>query len=90
MNKEELIAKLKEAKSADELLALAKENGVEIAPEKAKELFQQMNANGELTDDQLESVAGGGLSEQEQQELKDAVMQLLGKLLDEKLFSGNP
>ena len=89
MNKEELIAKLKEAKSADELLALAKENGVEIAPEKAKELFQQLSG-GELTDDQLESVAGGGLSEQEQQELKDAVMQLLGKLLDEKLFSGNP
>ena len=89
MNKEELIAKLKEAKSADQLIAFAKENGIEITPEKAKELFEQLSSS-ELTDDQLENVAGGGLSEQEQQELKDAVMQLLGKLLDEKLFSGNP
>ena len=60
MNKEELIAKLKEAKSADELIAFAKENGVEITPEKANELFEQMNANGELSDDALDEVAGAG------------------------------
>ena len=58
MNKEELIAKLKEAKSVDELLALAKENGVDIAPEKAKELFEQLSG-GELSDDALDEVAGG-------------------------------
>ena len=58
MNKEELIAKLKEAKSVDELLALAKENGVEIAPEKAKELFEHLSS-GELSDDALDEVAGG-------------------------------
>ena len=61
MNKEELIAKLKEAKSVDDILALAKENGIEITPEKAKELFEQINSSGELTDDQLESVAGGDI-----------------------------
>lgn len=61
MEKEELIAKLKEVKSVDDILALAKESGVEITPEKAKELFEQINSNGELTDDQLESVAGGNL-----------------------------
>ena len=43
----------------EELIALAKENGVEIAPEKAEELFEQMNANGELSDDALDKVAGG-------------------------------
>ena len=59
MNKEELIAKLKEAKSADEILALAKESGIELDEEKAKELFSQLNASGELSDDDLDKVAGG-------------------------------
>lgn len=61
MEKEELIAKLKEVKSVDDILALAKENGIEITPEKAKELFDEIKSNGELTDDQLESVAGGDI-----------------------------
>ena len=56
MNKEELIAKLKEAKSADEILALAKESGVELDEEKAKELFSQLNANGEMSDEDLDVV----------------------------------
>ena len=59
MNKEELIAKLKEAKSADEILALAKENGIELTEEKAKELFAELNASGELSDEELDEVAGG-------------------------------
>ncbi len=59
MNKEEFIAKLKEAKSADEILALAKENGIELDEEKAKELFAELNASGEISDDELDKVAGG-------------------------------
>ena len=35
MLKEEMIAKAKEAKSVEELLALAKENGVELTEEHA-------------------------------------------------------
>ena len=58
MNKEEFLAKLKDAKSADDILALAKEDGVEMTPDKAKELFEQMSGN-ELSDEQLENVAGG-------------------------------
>ena len=61
MNKEELIAKLKEAKSADEILALAKENGIELSEEKAKELFAELNVSGELSDDDLDKVAGGNI-----------------------------
>ena len=61
MSKEELIAKLKEAKSADEILVLAKENGVELSEEKAKELFAELNASGELSDDDLDKVAGGNI-----------------------------
>ena len=45
---EKIIAKLKEAKSVDEMIDLAKANGVELAKEKAQELF-----------DKFDSVAGG-------------------------------
>ena len=61
MQKEEFIAKLKGAKSADEILALAKENGIELDEEKAKELFAELNASGELSDDELDKVAGGNI-----------------------------
>jgi predicted Zn-ribbon and HTH transcriptional regulator len=56
----ELIAKAKAAKSAEELLALAKENNVELTEEEAKTYFEQLNANGTVSDDELNAVAGGG------------------------------
>ncbi len=59
MQKEEFIAKLKEAKSAEDVLALAKESGIELDEEKAKELFSQLNASGEMSDEDLDKVAGG-------------------------------
>ena len=56
-----LILKAKEAKSAEELMALAKENGIELNEEDAIMYFEQLNAKkGELSDDELEDVAGGG------------------------------
>ena len=61
MLKEEMIAKAKEAKSVEELLALAKENGVELNEEDAKMYFEQLNVKkGELSDDELDVVSGGG------------------------------
>ena len=61
MMNEEMIAKAKEAKSVEELIALAKENGVELTEEDAKMYFEQLNAKkGELSDDELDAVAGGG------------------------------
>ena len=59
MKKEDFLAKLKDVKSVDDVIALAKENGLEITPEKAKELFDQINSNCELSDDELEGAAGG-------------------------------
>ena len=55
----ELIAKAKAAKSAEELLALAKENGVELTEEEAKTYFEQIGASGEVSDDDLDAVSGG-------------------------------
>ena len=56
----EMIEKAKAAKSAEELLALAKENGVEMTADEAATYFAQLNPkSGELDDDDLDAVAGG-------------------------------
>lgn len=56
----EMLEKAKAAKSADELLALAKENEVEMTEDEAKTYFAQLNPkSGELDDDDLDNVAGG-------------------------------
>ena len=57
--KQELIAKAKEAKSVEELLAVAKECGVELTEDAAKEFYERFHATGELSDDELDAVAGG-------------------------------
>ncbi len=57
----ELLAKAKAAKSPEELLTLAKENHVEMTEESAKAYFDQLHPQtGELSDDELDNVAGGG------------------------------
>ena len=56
----EMIEKAKAAKSAEDLLALAKENNVEMTADEAKTYFAQLNPkSGELDDDDLDNVAGG-------------------------------
>ena len=55
----ELLEKLQTAKSAEELIEMAKAEGAEIAPDKAQELFAKLNAQGELSDEDLEKIAGG-------------------------------
>lgn len=57
----ELVAKAKKAKTPEELMALAKENGIEMTEETAKTFFEQLKPKtGELSDDELDNVAGGG------------------------------
>lgn len=55
-----LIEQAKSAKSVEELLSLAKDAGVAMDEENAKQLFAQLNRQGELADEELDSVAGGG------------------------------
>ena len=58
---EKLLEKAKNTKSAEELLSLAKENGIELTAEEAKTYFAQINSKeGELSDDELDNVSGGG------------------------------
>lgn len=57
----EMMEKAKRAESAEHLQILAKEGGMEITLEEAKEYFGQLKAqSGELADEELDAVAGGG------------------------------
>lgn len=57
---EKLLQKAKTAESAEELAALAKEAGVELTAEEAQEHFARLHQTGELSDEELDNVAGGG------------------------------
>ncbi|MGN1136926.1 MAG: hypothetical protein ACI4SF_11975 [Oscillospiraceae bacterium] len=57
--KKELLEKAKQAKTAEELLALAKAENIELTEEAAK-AFAKLNKNGELSDEELDNVSGGG------------------------------
>ena len=51
--------KAKTAKTAEELLELAKAENIELTEEQAKEYFATIHASGELSDEELDNVAGG-------------------------------
>ena len=58
---EEQIQKARTAGSAEELLEMAKAEGIELTLEQAQESFTQLNPpQGELADEELSNVAGGG------------------------------
>ena len=56
----ELIEKAKTAKTAEELLAMAKAENIELTEEQAAKAFAELNKAGELSDEELENAAGGG------------------------------
>ncbi len=56
----ELLNKAKEAKTPEELLKIAQENGMtDFSEENAKVYFDLVNRSGELSDTELENAAGG-------------------------------
>lgn len=60
---EVMMAKAKEAKTVAELMELAKAENMELTEEKAQDLFARLHAEGELNDDELDNVSGGGCAE---------------------------
>ena len=54
----EQIAKMKAATSAEELIALAKAEGVEATEEEIKAQFDAMHKEGEIADEELDNVSG--------------------------------
>ncbi len=65
--KDKLFQKAKECKSAEELLAFAKENGLEMTADEAKVKFAEFHNVGELSDDELDAAAGGGCGDSKPQ-----------------------
>ena len=55
----ELLEKAKTAKSAEELLEMAKTEKIELTEEEAAKAFAELNKTGELSDEELDNVAGG-------------------------------
>ena len=55
----EIIEKVKTAKSAEELLAMAKAENIELSAEQAAKAFAELNKTGELSDEELDNVSGG-------------------------------
>ena len=58
----EMIEKAKTAKTAEELLELAKAENIELTAEQAAKAFAELNKLGELSDEELDNVAAGGSS----------------------------
>ena len=58
-NIRELLEKLQAAKSAEELVEMAKAQGKELPADKAGGLFAKLNAKEELSDEDVEKIAGG-------------------------------
>ena len=60
---QELLKRAKEAKSPEELQALAAENGIQVTMEQAEKRYAQLQQSSkELADEELDNVAGGGCS----------------------------
>ena len=57
---EELLAKAKEAKDEKELYEMAKKEGIDLTEDSVKSLYKRLHSEGELSDDDLDSVSGGG------------------------------
>lgn len=56
----ELIEKAKQAKTVEELSGLAKAENIELSADEAARIFAKLNENGELSDEELDNVSGGG------------------------------
>ena len=55
----ELLQKAKTAGSVEELLAMAKKNNIDLTPEDAEKYYSRLHQNGEMSDEELDNVAGG-------------------------------
>ena len=55
----ELLKKAKTAKTAEELLEMAKAENIELSAEQAAKAFAELNKSGELSDEELDNVSGG-------------------------------
>ena len=56
----ELLEKAKTAKTVEELLDMAKKENIDMTEEEATKAFAELHKSGEMSDDELDNVSGGG------------------------------
>ena len=61
----ELLEKARTANSAEELLAMAKAENLNLTEEEASKAFVEFNKTGGLSDEELDNVSGGGCGDSE-------------------------
>lgn len=59
LSEEMIEKKAKEAKSAEDLLNIAKESGAEITLEEAQQIFDEIKKPADVSDDELDTITGG-------------------------------
>ena len=59
MTNEEILKKAIEAKPPEEIIAIAKDTGVDLTPEMAQTIFNGLHKNRELSDEELSETVGG-------------------------------
>ena len=69
----EMMEKAKTAKSMQELLEMAKAENIELSAEEAEKAFEKLNKSGELSDAELDNVAGGCDDDSESEKTKEPV-----------------
>ncbi len=57
--KQELIEKARQAASPEEIMKIAEENDIYMVKEEAEMIYKQLHTNSEVSDSELEAVAGG-------------------------------
>ncbi len=60
MKEKDLIEEARKAKSVDELILDAGRDGIELSKDDAQKVFEELHKTCELSDDEIEDVAGGG------------------------------
>ena len=60
----EILKKLRAAKSPEEFMEIAKANGAALTAEQAKAAYYRLCGSGELSDDDLDKIAGGAADEE--------------------------
>lgn len=65
-NREEIAAKLTSTENVEEILAIFAENGLEVSADEMAEIVKEVSGEtsaDELSEDDLDAVAGGGIQE---------------------------
>ncbi len=58
-----LASKAKEAESVEDLLKMAEEEKIVLEKEEAERIYNEFHTSGELSDDEINSVTGGGCND---------------------------